>query len=313
MLVHQVGSGLSSHGGPTYTVPALCRTLSAHGVDVVLHALAPSVVDTGGAYAFKAHTVSRFIPRLGLSGSMRRCLTQAAREADIIHSHMLWMMPNMYPGLIIKALGSRSHLVMSPRGTLDPWEYQSHRLQKRIVWYAAQRLNLEMSAVLHATAPMECEHFRTLGLKAPVAVIPNGVDLPDIASFRVEHKSRRRLLCLARIAPKKGIDLLLRAWRNVQDHQGDWELQIAGDPNGDYLTRMRRLASEVGVERVTFLCPVSSQRKWELYRNADLYVLATRGDNWAVSISDALSFSVPAIATYQWIVSGGAKPSWVAT
>ena len=297
MLVHQVGSGLWSHGGPTYTVPALCKSLSQQGVEVVLHALAPSLIDSNGLYAFKSHPVSRLIPRLGLSSSMRRALTIAASEADIIHSHMLWMMPNIYPGLIIKLSRSRSRLVMSPRGTLDPWEYQSHKLQKRIAWLGGQRLNLQMCAVLHATAPMECRHFRDLGLRPPVAVIPNGVDIPDIASFPAETKNRRRLLYLARIARKKGVDLLLRAWRNVQHLHPDWELQVAGDPNGDYLVRMQELASKLGVKRVTFICPVSAERKWQLYRNADLYVLATRGDNWAVSISDALSFGIPAIVS----------------
>jgi glycosyltransferase involved in cell wall biosynthesis len=299
MLVHQVGSGLWSHGGPTYTVPALCKSLSDQGVDVVLHALAPSQIDPAGSYAFEAHPVSRLIPRLGLSGSMRRALLQAASEADVIHSHMLWMMPNLYPGFVIKLSNSRSQLVMSPRGTLDPWEYRSHTLQKRIVWFAGQRWNLQRCAVLHATAPMECEHFRELRLRAPVAVIPNGVDIPDIAAFPAEPKTRRRLLFLARIARKKGVDLLLRAWRNIQQQRQDWELQIAGDPNGDYLVEMQRLAVELGVQRVTFICPVSAERKWQLYRNADLYVLATRGDNWAVSISDALSFGVPAIVSQE--------------
>jgi glycosyltransferase involved in cell wall biosynthesis len=186
---------------------------------------------------------------------------------------------------------------MSPRGTLDPWEFNHHKLQKRIAWFAGQRMNLSMSACLHATAPMECEHFRALGLRPPVAVIPNGVEIPDLATFALEPKPRRRLLFLARIAPKKGVDLLLHAWRNLQGAAADWELQIAGDPNGDYLDGMQRLAAELRVERVTFMCPVSAQRKWQLYRNADLYVLATRGDNWAVSIADALSFGVPAIVS----------------
>lgn len=299
MLVCQVASGLSAKGGPTYTVPSLCRSLSELGVRVVLDALVPSVVDARGLYTVNAHPISKFIPRLGLSGSMRRSLVKAAGEADVVHSHLLWMMPNIYPGLIIKAMRSRALLVMSPRGTLDPWEFNNNKLQKRIAWFAGQKMNLAMSACLHATAPMECEHFRALGLKAPVAVIPNGVDIPDLTGFPLVRKDRRRLLFLARIAPKKGVDLLLRAWRNVQAVFPDWELQIAGDPNGDYLGQMQSLAGELGVERTTFTCPVSEQAKWALYRNADLYVLATRGDNWAVSISDALSFGVPAIVSNQ--------------
>jgi glycosyltransferase involved in cell wall biosynthesis len=297
MVVHHVASDLSLAGGPTYTVPALCSVLGEQGAKVVLHALAPSTVATGGTYEFYSHPRTRLIYKLGISESMRKALVAAAQEADIIHSHLLWMMPTIYPAYVMRAKANRCHLMMSPRGTLDPWDFHNHVFQKRIAWTLGQRMNLSYSSCLHATAPMECEHFRALGFRAPVAIIPNGVDIPDLSRFPLREKKERQLLFLARINPKKGIDLLLKAWRNVQDRASDWKLQIAGSPNGDHLPEMQALATQLGVQRVQFLSPITEEQKWDLYRNAELYVLPTRGDNWAVSISDALSFGVPAIVT----------------
>jgi glycosyltransferase involved in cell wall biosynthesis len=297
MVVHHVASDLSLAGGPTYTVPALCSALSNQGINVTLHALAPSMVDTRNSYRFHSHRRTRFLYKLGISESMRKALSTATTEADIIHSHLLWQMPTIYPGYVLKGGRSRCKLVMSPRGTLDPWDFHNHALQKRLVWFAGQRMNLAASACLHATAPMERDHFRALGFTGPVAIIPNGVDIPEVAKFARTEDGKHRLLFLARIHRKKGLDFLLRAWRNIQDRAKDWELQIAGSPNGDHLQAMRTLAAELGVERVSFLCPITEAQKWQLYRNADLYVLPTRGDNWAVTISDALSFGVPAIVS----------------
>ncbi len=297
LVVHHVATDLSVAGGPTYTVPALCSTLAAQGVTVSLHALTPRSLDTAGRYEYISHKRSPVIPKLGVSESLRKTLRDAASQSDIIHTHLLWQLPTIYPGYVIDFRLGRCHLVMSPRGTLDPWEFESHWPQKRVSWYAGQRMNLMRSSCLHATAPMERDHFRSLGLKPPIAVIPNGVDIPDLSRYPRAQRRRRRLLFVSRINPKKGIDFLLKAWRNVQDSFPDWDLHISGDPNGSHLQQMQALAQELRVARVTFECPITAERKWELYRNSDIYVLPTRGDNWAVTISDALSFGVPAIVT----------------
>jgi glycosyltransferase involved in cell wall biosynthesis len=297
VIAHQITSNLSTYGGPAYTIPALCRVLAEHGVTVVLHTLGPESAHTREGYEFRSHAQSPFIPRLGLSSSMRKALLAALDDADIMHSHLLWMMPTIYPAFLRKLRPNKCHLVMSPRGTLDPWDFNNHKLQKRIAWIAGQRMNLASSACLHATAPMERDHFRALGLRAPIAVVPNGVDIPDLSSYPKVQQPRRRLLFFARIHPKKGVDILIQAWRNIQHTAPDWDLQIAGNPNGSHLEEMQQLALHLGAQRLTFLCPVSPEEKWRLYRNADLYVLPTRGDNWGISIADALSFGVPAIVS----------------
>src|SRR4051812_823832 len=98
MNVHHVVSGLTTYGGPSYTVPSLCRALVEHGARVTLHTLDAAPTTGGTPYQIRAHSRCGLIRPLGLSASMRRALMQAADDADILHSHLLWMMPNIYPG-----------------------------------------------------------------------------------------------------------------------------------------------------------------------------------------------------------------------
>jgi glycosyltransferase involved in cell wall biosynthesis len=179
---------------------------------------------------------------------------------------------------------------------LDPWAWEHHRMRKRIVWLAGQRANLAEAACIHATAEQEYDFTRRVGVTAPVAIIPNGVPIPEAVPAAREAK-HRRLLFLARIHEKKGVDVLLRAWCAVEHRFPDWELRIVGPDDGGHLPRMQALARQLGVERVTFAGRVPEERKGDEYREAEIYVLPTENENWGVSIADALALGVPAIVT----------------
>jgi glycosyltransferase involved in cell wall biosynthesis len=107
----------------------------------------------------------------------------------------------------------------------------------------------------------------------------------------------RTLLFLSRIHPKKGVDVLLRAWRNVQDSNRDWNLVICGPDCNGHLNQMRGLAQSIHAQRVTFTGMIAEDQKSDYYRSAELYVLPTHNDNWAVTVADALAHAVPAIVS----------------
>ena len=96
-----------------------------------------------------------------------------------IHNHRLWMMPNVYPGLV-----ARKHnvpLVISPRGTLSEWAFQHGSVVKRLFWPLVQKPALTATSCFHATAESEYKDIRRMGFRQPVAIIPNGIDIPAFA------------------------------------------------------------------------------------------------------------------------------------
>ena len=81
-----------------------------------------------------------------------------------------------------------------------------------------------------ASSDIERDNFRKLGLTAPIAVIPVGVDTSDRPQdlFETNMSEREKIvLFLARLSAKKGIPDLLQAWHGMADRRGH-ELHIHG-------------------------------------------------------------------------------------
>ncbi|HEY0305946.1 MAG TPA: glycosyltransferase, partial [Longimicrobiales bacterium] len=118
--------------------------------------------------------------------------------------------------------------------------------------------------------------LRELALKStpelPIAVIPNGVELPTHPPL---HPSTHppRLLTMGRLTQQKGIDILFRALTRMRDL--DFNLDIAGDgPDRPLLEEMARRL-EIA-DRVSFLGWVPRERIEQTFANASVFVLASR-------------------------------------
>jgi glycosyltransferase involved in cell wall biosynthesis len=292
---HVVPSIAAEASGPSYLIPALCRVLARRGVRVDLHTLAPAPGLAEPNFEIRTYPAIPVATRFGISPAMRRALGAAARAADILHNHSLWMMPNVYPAEAVR--GTSCRIVVSPHGTLSAWSLRRSRWPKRVFWWAGQRAVLRAAACFHATADAEADDIRRVGFSAPVAVIPSGIDVPAAKPVESDSGRFRRALFLGRIHPVKGIDVLVHAWRAVQDFAPDWELHVAGPDDGGYLAELRSLVVSLGLERVTFAGPVYGEDKSDAYRRADLFILPSRSENFGVTVAEALAHGVPVVVT----------------
>ncbi len=293
-LIHTVPAISEEATGPSYSVVRLCESLIAEGQEVTLAVLDWTPMASPPRFV-KAFPLGIGPRRLGRSPEMRAWLTEQAslRSVEIIHNHSLWMMPNVYPGVV-----ARKHnvpLVISPRGTLSEWAKQSGSVVKHLFWPLVQKPALAATVCFHATAEPEYENIRRMGFRQPVAIIPNGIDIPPVASKQAGIS--RTLLFLGRVHPSKGLDMLLPAWQSVQDKFPDWRLVIAGPDNCGYLGEMQQLTAQLRLKRVEFVGALKGAQKWEAYRKADLFVLPTYSENFGMTVAEALASGVPAIVT----------------
>ena len=229
-----------------------------------------------------------------MSPDLRRSLVQEARHSDIMHNHGLWIVGNLYPAWAVE--GTRCRLVTSPRGTLSPVALSRSRWIKKLAWWTCQSRVAREAACLHATSESEYEQIRARGLRNPVAIVPNGVDIPEPPPpSSVQRAEPRRLLFLGRIHPIKGLDVLLKAWRNVQRKYPEWELRIVGPDDRGQLKKVQALDRSLGCERTRFDGPRYGREKSEAYDSADLFVLPSRSENFGMAVAEALAHGVPCI------------------
>ncbi len=288
---------------PASGVDVCVRNLSAElaqlSHDVVVHTLGERG-EQGEGYMIQRHPIScGKLPGLrsvACSRNLRDSLRKlASKGIDLIHAHAIWQMSNIYAARAATS-GRRIPLVVSIHGMLSSTGLNYSKRSKRLFWMLYQKRALESASCLHATSEQEYREIRKAGLGIPVAVIPNGVELYPLAGD-TRGAERNRVVSVGRIHPKKGLDRLVDAWRLVQSDFPDWELVIAGPDENGFRLQLEAQVERVGAARIIFLGPVFGEEKVDLMSTAELFVLPTRSDNFALTVAESLAMGTPAIST----------------
>ena len=300
--VHVIAGLDPAHGGPSYTVPRLCQALGMAGSKSQLLSVEEvngrhAVLNDNGSHRFPTDWASvPFVRGFRYSSGLTYALRELAPKADVIHDHGLWLMPNVEAGRA--ALLARKPFIVAPRGMLSPAALAFSHLKKRAVWALMQGNVVRRASCIHATSEQEHDEIRVFGLKNPIAIIPNGIDIPELADHSpIAASTGRVVLSLGRIHPKKGLDRLVRAWAQVEFVHPEWRLRIVGPDELGHARELAALAAEMKTKRVSIEGPVAGDAKTAAYREADLFVLPTLNENFAITVAEALSFGTPVIAT----------------
>jgi colanic acid/amylovoran biosynthesis glycosyltransferase len=118
-------------------------------------------------------------------------------------------------------------------------------------WWLNEKL--EDAAFVHTSTAMGKASLVERGVPAEkIHVIHRGLDqMPPLKTLR-SPRTRLRIVCVARLVEKKGLDHQMRICAALQQAGRDFELRVVG--RGRLLESLQRLARELGIEhRVTFL------------------------------------------------------------
>ena len=290
-------------GGPTYSVPRLSAALREVGV-------ASTLISTFSADAASLnyphihaypHDFARvpILRGLRFSKGLRSALFAAAAATptqSVLHSHGLWLLPNVWAGQA--AARYERKLIVSPRGMLAPAALAFSTLKKRLFWQFLQRRAYQAAACYHATSEQEAHDIRAFGITAPIAVIGNGVDLPEFhAQPPIAAHVPKTILALGRIHPIKGLDTLIRAWEKIAREQPNWQLVICGPDDVGYGQVLHGLIAQLRCPRVQIRGPAFDDEKWATLQSSQLFVSVSQSENFGLSIAEALSSGVPAIVS----------------
>ena len=310
------------YGGPVTVVLGLTRELARQGHDITVMTTnidGPNDLDvplespvTMEGVEVWYYPVQR--PRwYCFSRPLARALRERVSDYDIVHVHSIFLWPTT-----VAAFWSRKRKVpylLHPAGALDPttlsksyasWRVSvSSRVKKWLYLKTLGRLDVNRATAVHFTSQADLEVSRALKVRPPGYVLPFGVSLddmdetiggPGLRQRFPELEGRKIVLFLSRLDPIKGLDILISALGGLSAMRSDFALVVAGAGTRDYESYIASLVARHGLQdRTVFLGMVQPGEKWSVLRDADVFVLASRHENFPMAVLEAMAAGVPIV------------------
>jgi glycosyltransferase involved in cell wall biosynthesis len=183
-------------------------------------------------------------------------------------------------------------LVARLRGTQVLVNYRSGECRGHLNGSAIARRVLKGVDRLVVPSGYLVDVMREFGLNAEI--VPNIIDLSQF-SFRTRSPLHPHLVCTRGFHPYYGVDVVVRAFAEVQKSWPDAQLDLVG---GGILEReIRDLVQQLGLSGVNFLGVASRQQIGRFYDAADIFVNGSNLDNMPVSVLEAFASGTPVVST----------------
>ena len=89
----------------------------------------------------------------------------------------------------------------------------------------------------------------------------------------------------------------MRSWARVEAGHPGWRLRIIGPDERNHTDELKALVRQEGLSRVSIELPLYGSEKRKAYLNADLFVLPSLSENFAVTVAESLAAGIPVIST----------------
>lgn len=126
------------------------------------------------------------------------------------------------------------------------------------------------------------------------------VSIPNMLAHYPEEvgkgvHSYRRVISVGRYAYQKGYDMLLDAWKIVEERYPDWKLDIYGSldgGNGEY----EQLQHQISIQdlKTVSLHPATSDI-YSFYLESDIYVSSSRFESFGLVLVEAMACGLPVV------------------
>ena len=238
------------------------------------------------------------------SWSMLADLWSRVSSFDIVHIHGLYRFHGLAAAVVARSRGVP--YVIQAHGSLDPWHRNEKRHAKDLYHAAIEDRIIGGAGAMLCTSRHEQRSIRALGYVVPTEVIPIGIDTRslrqpgevDIPVMRGVPADAQIISYLGRITAKKGVPLLIDAFRRTARAFPRAHLVIAGPDDEGIGRRLTPFIAEAGLaDRISFLGLVDASQKAALLQRSKAFVLPSSDESFGVAVAEAMAVGCPVVVS----------------
>ena len=231
------------------------------------------------------------------------------KNYDLIIYDGIWQFTNYALWKIAKKFNVKYHIAV--HGMLDPWFNRDiiKYLKKLIFWWLIQYrvlrdaksviFNTKDEARLASKASFFPYKLKNNIISHPVEGNPyiNKIKNNSFLKKFPKLRKKRIILYLGRIHEKKGLDLLLKAFKKFSLNK-EIHLVISGPPQKEYVSKIKKLIDILNLKNhVTFTGPLYNKLKWDAYYASEIFCLPTHQENFGLTLAESMASKRPVITT----------------
>lgn len=253
--------------------------------------------------------LSKFGPdNYPISLEMRRRIKDF--NPDVLYLKGLWRQTSI-ESYYWKKRNPQKILVVSPAGMLQPVPFQNKKILKLISIFFIEKKLFKVCDLLQAVSVLEKNHILNSSNKfRKIVYIPEG--LPKINySFSKNKVFSKELISISRIAPIKGLEILIDACKDISFN--GWKVLIYGNGSKEYVQKLESIIIKNKLsEKVIIKNGVFGDNKYKVLNKASAFILPSYSESFGIGIAEAMFFSLPVIATTKtpWEVIKTKKLGW---
>src|SRR5450631_1043151 len=321
-ILHVIGSVDPRGGGTTNYVFSSAEVWARHGHECHILSLdspndscvlrSSQVIFAIGPQRAQHSMVRRLLPflRYGYTGNLVKWLNKNAQNYDAVILNGLWNYTSYGTWRALRKLNVP--YFVCPHGMLDPWLQEAHptsHFVKTVFWRLFEsKVVRDARGIFYA-----CEEERNLAQafvsKSKCREFVAGYGAQDVlgdanaqkALFLSKFptlKERKLIVFVSRIHPKKGLDLLIKAFARQSRDFPEFDLLIAGPDQVGLTPQLIEIAAQLGIEkRIHWPGMLSGDEKWGAFRMAAFFVLPSHQENFGIAVIEAMALGVPVLIT----------------
>lgn len=129
--------------------------------------------------------------------------------------------------------------------------------------------------------------------------IPNVFAINNFTKLPINvdlYNKKNELLYVGRLSEEKQVDILIRAWRQIEGLFDEWSLIIVGD--GEERTNLEHQVAQLELKRICFVGRTNPE---SFYLSSKIIVLPSRYEGFGLVLIEAMSFGVVPVVFNNWI------------